>query len=82
MRIRAALPATAGGGVQDVADRAKVDRVMHVLARSPDVRVHYRKIWYEDLPQPNGWRSQRQKIVWDNGRMYEESLPTLRGSVS
>lgn len=65
------FPLLRGGDFDDVAGLAKVDSMMHVLARSPDVRVHYNTICDEYLPQVHGSRSKRQKILWDRGKMHD-----------
>ena len=60
-----------GAKFADVADTAKVDSLMHVLARSPDIRVHYRTICDEYLPRVHGARNVHQRVLWDHGSMRD-----------
>jgi hypothetical protein len=65
-----------GQPFSEVASQAKIDSLMHVLDRSPDVRVHRKTIMDEHLPFRESFASRIKEVRWDNGKMVD--VPTGR----
>ncbi len=64
-------PLLTGSSFAEVAGKARIDSMMHVLDRSPDVRVHYGGLCDEYLPPVYGRRSLRQKLLWEDGKLHD-----------
>jgi hypothetical protein len=54
-----------------VASEAKIDSIMHVLERSPDIRVHRKTICDEHLPFKDTFGSFVKEIRWDKGKVVD-----------
>lgn len=65
-----------GQPFSEVASEARIDSLMHVLERSPDVRVHRKTIMDEHLPFREPFASRVKEIRWDRGKIFD--VPTGR----
>jgi len=54
-----------------VASEAKVDSMMHVLERSPEIRVHRKTICDEHLPFKDTFGSFVKEVRWEKGRIVD-----------
>jgi hypothetical protein len=61
----------AGAPFAAVAAEAQVDTLMHVLARSPEIRVRYETVGGEWLSPRLIPGSRMHKILWDRGRVFD-----------
>lgn len=64
-----------GEAFADIASEAPVDSLMHVLERSPDIRVHRKMLCDEHLPF-KGFASIVKEVRWGKGKVVD--VPTQR----
>lgn len=62
-----------GASFADVAEEAEIESLMHVLDRSPDLRVHYKTICDEYLPKVLGSHSASRRLIWEreSGKLHD-----------
>jgi hypothetical protein len=60
-----------GASFAEIADQAEVDSLMHVLARSPEVRVYQETICEEQLGRRTGLAWDVLQIRWERGKVMD-----------